>query len=250
MNNNNTIKMNIDLCRIFSSKRDTETIYMYTVCSYLMAGLGYYSKKEFIELFCNFTSYTRRTFYRKLPLLVNSGMIQEKRGVLYITGKKQLLKDFQIDSNRSIKFTEESLRSKTNFKRFFVTQCAVLLQKRFRYSFSKMKDNTESLYSKGVIESPYAFPSNRRDVGVALSKIAEFTGYCKSDVAVQMKGVTRKVYKRGIDLTTEEATQMKRSGYFRTYYKQSLGTCKRTNKFFIRHHLSSVVELPSYLAKK
>lgn len=227
-----------------------ESLWSYTVTSFIMAELGYYAKKDFIKDYSTFTGLNRRTIYRHIKNLLSLGLVTEKKGILYITGKRKAYRKFDISGKASIKFSLDIIKSKELFKKTLIIQCGLYLQKRFRYAYNHLKSNTESLYSKGRIQSPYAFPSNKGDMGVSLSKISEFTGFCKSDVQKNVKGVTRKVNQRGADISKDNFKFMKAFGYFKKNPSISYSYCKRNKTNYLVHSLSSVLECDSLIVRK
>lgn len=243
------INIRSSFCNILVKKGMLDTLYSYSVSAYLMAGLGYYDKKDFMGVYCKFTGLNKRTFYRHINDMKSLGMIRENGKTLYIKGKKDLYTDFDAKVKTSISFQEDALKDKKEYKKVLVQQSALIVQAKYRYIFKSLKEKAEGLYSEGGINNIHTLPQYKEDVGASLSMVSEYTGFCKSDVQKHLIGVTKKVFKRGRDITDEELKQMKDSGYFKRNYKESYGISKKSKRPYIKHSLSSVITCKSLIKK-
>lgn len=214
----------MDIIREFTSKGKFTTLWAYCVSSYMMRGMGYYDKSKFIKDFSDLTSKSNKTVYRQISNLLKEGLIKDKKGVLYITGKKEIKSNLKINSKNCIRIQENILKDIVSFKKICVSQTALLLQRRFRYAYSNLKENTESLFKKGAIQNLKALPDRKEKVGVSLSKIAEYLGISKSTVKNLLSGSSKKRYANKVrTIFYREAKEMFNSGFFTKNYMYSWG---------------------------
>lgn len=240
------LNLRSSFCNFFiKDGRSVQLLYSYAVTAYLMAGLGFYWKKEFKDLYAEFTGSNKRTVYRHINMLKDAGMLTEKGDTLYIAGKKELYKKYNADQKRSIIFTEDVLKDKKLFKNHLIQQSGLILQARYRYLFCRLAETHGSSKTKVWINHvDPRFPKKYEDVGASLSKIAEFTGFCKNDIRLALKGFSEKIYQDQRTMTIAETKSLVNSGFFKRDQRSSYRYCKKTGKSTLVYQYSSVLTSP------
>ena len=212
---NNIININEQITTHYIRKGKVMTIWAYAVCTYLMRGLGYYKKDEFINRFSEFTGRSIKSIYRYMANLKEENLITEKKGVYYIVGKKALRSRLGISSKLCIKYSGEILKYWRAFKAQAIQQTGLVLQNRFRYSHDEMRKRSDSLFKMGRIESTYSIASTKDRVGVSQSKIAEYLNLSKSDVRTYINQISKRQYQKVGILTLAERDALLNQGFFK-----------------------------------
>ena len=209
-----------------------------------MRGRGYMSRSEWTKQVADLCQVSEKTAYRWLRPLIQFQLIKEKKGILYIKGKRALMAELNISSKNAISLEEDDLRDKTIFKKILVEQIGLLYQRRYRYAHKDIIRYSSNM--KGRIENRDGIARKRCDVGCSLSYLSLKTGLSKSQVARSL-GATRKVTQVVENLFLREF----KAKYTNAYFKQHtyLSYSYRSGRYTIRETLASVLEADCKLKK-
>ena len=247
----NYLVLNMEIIKSFTQRNGFNTLWAYSVSSYLMRGLGYFSKREFIQEFEKFTGKSDKTCYRYISLLIKENLLTEKKGVLYIKGKRVLKTEQGINSKLSISVGEANLKCLKTFKTFCTSQVALLLQKRFRYVYKDLAASTRSLFEKGTIQNFCCLADRKDKVGASMSKIAEYLGISKSSVKELLAGVAFKKYANIVSfLNYKQISELYHRGFFKEFYYLGWKFSAEHKSCMIYQKLPHVYTNISYLRKQ
>lgn len=239
-----TQTLNSDMVLTFFRKKRQNLLYSYSVSSFIMRGLGYMDRREWVEKIALFCQVSEKTAYKWLAELLQYQLIKEKRGVLYIKGKKALLNEMRISSKNAISLNEEDLKNKTKYKKILVEQLGLLFQRRYRHAHNDiLKYSSES---KGRIEYRNGIAFKKHNVGCSLSYLSLQTGLSKSQVARSLTS-TRKVSQVVERLYLREFKAKYTDRYFRS--SNHLSYSYKDGIYTVKEALPSVIEAYSKLKR-
>lgn len=190
-----TLRLNLDWISTNSRDGKLKAVYAYSVVSFLTRGKGRCVKSDLIEQYSSFTGLSKRTAYTHLNLALDEGYLFEKK-VAYRGADKPQTTIFTVSKTklaagykkRTEKFSEFQLKSYKDFQARYIRLSHLYLQSAFRFCYSKMKRNFESLLHSGEI-SEYSFPSTIDKVGCSIRKVCEYTGIRYETVQKALKKV-------------------------------------------------------------
>lgn len=239
-----TQTLNSDMVLTFFRKNRQNLLYSYSVSSFIMRGLGYMDKGEWLQRVSSFCQISEKTAYRWLTELLRYQLVKEKKGVLYIKGKKTLLNEMNISSKNAISLEEEDLKNKTKYKKILVEQLGLLFQRRYRHAHNDIiKYSSES---KGRIEDRNGIAFKKHNVGCSLSYLSLQTGLSKTQVARSLTS-TRKVSQVVEKLYLREFKAKYTNSYFRG--SNHLSYSYRDGIYTVKEVLPSVIEADSKLKR-
>jgi hypothetical protein len=228
----------------FFRKKRQNLLYSYSVSSFIMRGLGYMDRREWVQKVAEFCQVSEKTAYKWLAELLRYQLIKEKKGVLYIKGKKTILSEMSISSKNAISLDESDLKDKTKYKKILVEQLGLLFQRRYRHAHNDiLKYSSES---KGRIEDRNGIAFKKHNVGCSLSYLSLQTGLSKSQVARSLTS-TRKVSQVVERIYLREF----KAKYTNWFFKQSnhLSYTHKDGVYTIHEKLPSVIEAYSKLKR-
>lgn len=240
-----TQTLNSEMVLTFFRKKRQNLLYAYSVSSFIMSGLGYMNRREWIEKVAEFSSVSDKTAYKWLDELIRFQLVKEKKGVLYIKGKKTILNEMNICSKNAISLDEADLKDKTKYKKILVEQLGLLFQRRYRHAHKDILKYSSK--SKGRIEDlSNGIAYNKQNVGCSLSYLSLQTGLSKTQVARSLTS-TRKVSQTVEKLFLREF----KAKYTNTYFKNSthMSYSYDNGIFTIKEALPSVLEAFSKLKR-
>lgn len=239
-----TQTLNSDMVLTFFRKKRQNLLYSYSVSSFIMSGLGYMSKEEWIRQVATFCKKSEKTCYKWLAELIKYQLVKDKKGILYIKGKKTLLREMNISSKNAISLDDSDLRDKTKYKKILVEQLGLLFQRRYRHAHNDiLKYSSES---KGRIEDRNGIAFKKHDVGCSLSYLSLQTGLSKSQVARSLTS-TRKVSQTVERLYLREFKAKYTNSYFRG--SNHLSYSYKDGVYTVKEALPSVIEAYSKLKR-
>lgn len=240
-----TQTLNTDMVLTFFRKGRQNLLYSYSVSSFIMSGLGYMSKEEWIRQVATFCKKSEKVCYKWLAELIKYQLVKEKKGILYIKGKKALLNEMNISSKNAISLDESDLRNKTQYKKILVEQLGLLFQRRYRHVHRDIRKYSSE--SKGRIEDlSSGIAYQKHNVGCSLSYLSMQTGLSKAQVARCLTS-TRKVTQVVEKLYLREF----KAKYTNAYFKGSkhMSYTYKDGIYTIREALPSVIEAYSKLKR-
>lgn len=229
----------------FFRKGRQNLLYSYSVSSFIMSGLGYMDRTEWVRQVATFCKKSEKVCYKWLAELIKYQLIKEKKGILYIKGKKALLNEMNISSKNAISLDDSDLRNKTKYKKILVEQLGLLFQRRYRHVHNDIRKYSSE--SKGRIEDlSNGIAYQKHNVGCSLSYLSMQTGLSKSQVARCLTS-TRKVTQVVERLYLREF----KAKYTNAYFKGSkhMSYTYKDGIFTILEALPSVIEVYSKLKR-
>lgn len=244
MRRSQTHTINTDLVQWFFRKGRQNLLYSYSVSSFIMGSLGYMERSEWVSKVSKFCSVSDKTAYRWLKEMLKFQLLKEKKGVLYIKGKKALMGELNISTKNAISLDESELKNKTNYKKLLVEQLGLLYQNRYRYAHKDIVRHSSNM--KGRIENRYGIARNSYDVGCSLSYLSLKTGLSKTQVSRCLSS-TRKVTRTNEVLFIREFKAKYDNAYFKGH--RHLAYSYSNGRFYIVEKLPSVLEASSKLKR-
>lgn len=197
----NTLKVKEGFCTDLVKQGDLRLLHQYCVISYLTKGVGHGKKKELIQKIARFTGMGERTIWNWVNNLEIQGFIETVQGnykgvvrsTIRVVSKDKLARDSGFYSRRSIKFTASQIQDFKEFSKHYVCTIHKQLQSTFRFCYSKIVRQTESLLHRGEI-SINDCPSSIDKVGCSIRKVCEYTNLSFATVQKYLKGNTNREY--------------------------------------------------------
>lgn len=239
-----TQTLNSEMVLKFFRKGKQNVLYSYSVSSFIMSGLGYMERREWVLAVSAFCEVSEKSAYRWLDELLRYQLIIEKKGILYIKGKKTIMSEMDISSKNAISLEEEDLKDKTKYKKILVEQLGLLFQRRYRHVHKDIRKYSSE--SKGRIEDRNGIAFKKHDVGCSLSYLSLQTGLSKTQVARSLTS-TRKVTQVVERLYIREFKAKYTNMYFKTH--THLSYTHKDGIYVIQEALPSVIEAQSKLKR-